>query len=202
MTQVNLLPTDIKVRQQTRRTMALVMAAGVAVFGVLFFVFVLQSARLVREQHKLSQQESVNSGLQTQIASLARFQQLKQTVAARQALVQEVETGEVEWSGVLRDVSMVIPDNVYLSAMSGSTGSTGVAGAPISTVAGAGSIQFQGTAADFPTLSKWLTRLEEVTGWVNPWTTTAARSDTSAGRVDFSGSVDLSTDATVQGGPQ
>jgi Tfp pilus assembly protein PilN len=201
MTQVNLLPTDIKVRQQTRRTMALVMAAGVAVFGVLFFVFVLQSARLVREQRNLARQDGINSGLQIQIASLAPFQQLKQTVAARQALVLEVETGEVEWSGVLRDVSMVIPDNVYLSAMSGTTG-TGVAGAPVSTVAGAGSIQFQGTAADFPTLSKWLTRLEEVTGWVNPWTTTAARGDSSGGRVAFSGSVDLTTDATIQAGPQ
>jgi Tfp pilus assembly protein PilN len=207
MTQVNLLPTDIKVRQQTRRTMALVVAAGMAVFGLLFFVYVLQSARLVREQHKLTAQEQVNSGLQAQFSSLAQFQDLKNTLAARRALVTEVESGEVQWSGVLRDVSMVIPDNMYLTSLTGSVNPTAAAAGAAPTVTSGvglvGSMQFQGVAGDYPTVSKWLTRVEEVTGWVNPWANSATKDSASSdGRVNFTGSLDLSLEATVHGGVQ
>jgi Tfp pilus assembly protein PilN len=200
MTQVNLLPTDVKVEQQVRRRTSLVVAAGVAVVGLLFFVFVLQSARLRSAQEQLSAQQAVNGGLSTRIASLAPFQQLKSTVAAHQALLTAVETGEVQWSGILRDVSMVQPDQMVLTSLSGSVGPSGPAA--VGPQAGLiGGIQFTGTVLDNPTLAKWLTRLEQVTGWVNPWVSSASK-DTGSGHVNFSGSVDLSTEATVHGVPQ
>ena len=174
MTQVNLLPTDTKVRQQVRRTTGLVIAAGVAVFCFLFFVFVLQSGRLANEQHALSAQQAVNTGLSTQIASLSRFQDLKETVAAHQALLTAVEAGEVHWSGILRDASMVLPDQLVLTSMSGSVNQAvgGAAGPGAGLIGG---IQFSGISVDNPTLAKWLTRLEEVTGWVNPWVSSASK---------------------------
>jgi Tfp pilus assembly protein PilN len=200
MTQVNLLPADIKIREQVRRTTALVVSAGVAVVAFLFFVFVLQSARLVRVNGNLQRQEGVNSSLNTQIASLARFEELKKTLASRQALLSSLESGEVLWSGVLRDVSMVIPDQVYLTSLSAAIGGQqGAAASPgLSQV---GSIQFGGIAADYPTVAKWLTRLEEVTGWVNPWVSSASESGP-GGHIGFSGSVDLTSEATVHGAPQ
>ncbi len=199
MTQVNLLPTETKVRQQVRRTTGLVIAAGVAVFGFLFFVFVLQSGRLANEQHTLSAQQAVNSRLSTQIASLSRFQELKEAVAAHQALLTAVEAGEVHWSGILRDASMVLPDQVALTSMSGSVNQAiGGAGAGSGLIGG---IQFSGISVDNPTLAKLLTRLEEVTGWVNPWVSSVTR-DASSGRITFNGSVDLSPDATVHGATQ
>jgi Tfp pilus assembly protein PilN len=138
---------------------------------------------------------------------LAQFQDLKQTVASRQALVAEVESGEVQWSGILRDVSMVIPDNMYLTSLAGSVNSSsaaaGAAPAVVSGVGLIGNIQFQGIAGDYPTVAKWLTRVEEVTGWVNPWANSATKdSAASDGRVNFNGSLDLSLDATIHGVPQ
>lgn len=196
MTQVNLLPTDIKVRRQVRRTTSLVSAAGVAVVAFLFFVFVLQTARLTSEQHSLEGQLALNARLNTQITKLARFEELKQTLVARQALLAQVENNEVLWSGVLRDVSMVIPDDMYLSSISGQLVTrTGVSGSPA-----VGTIQFNGVAGSYPTVAKWLTRLEEVTGWVNSWFSAANKDAT--GHVSFGSSVDLTAAATVQGVPQ
>jgi hypothetical protein len=66
-------------------------------------------------------------------------------------------------------------------------------------------------ASDFPTVAKWLTRLEQVKGWVNSWASSATRSagagsagstDPNANKVQFSASVDLTTEATVQGSKQ
>jgi Tfp pilus assembly protein PilN len=200
MTQVNLLPTDTRVGHQVRRATGLVIAAGAAVLCFLFFVFVLQSGRLANEQRTLSAQQALNAGLSTQIASLSRFGELKENVAAHQALLTAVEAGEVHRSGILRDASMVLPDEMVLTSMSGSVnqaiGGSGGAGAGL-----IGGIQFSGISVDNPTLAKWLTRLEEVTGWVNPWVTSVTK-DANTGRVTFNGSVDLSPDATVHGAAQ
>lgn len=198
--------------------MAVVVAGVGAVVALLFFVFVLQSARLSNAEQKLKAQQAVNSDLQGKIGQLQQFQDLKLTVAARQALAAEALSGQVAWSGVLRDVSMVIPGKMWLTGLSatltnapaaplpasGTPPSTGGASAP-ATASLVGSIQFQGMASDFPTVAKWLNRLEQVKGWVNSWATNAARAagtdstDLNANKVTFNASIDLTSDATVQG---
>ena len=50
-----------------------------------------------------------------------------------------------------------------------------------------------GQAASVQTLSSWLTRLESVRGWDNPWVTSITKNTDGAGYV-FAGGVDLSRD--------
>jgi Tfp pilus assembly protein PilN len=201
MTQVNLLPTDIKVEKQVRRMTGLVVAAGVAVVGLLFFIFILQAARLESAQEALSAEQAVNRGLSTEIAKLAPFQQLESAVSAQRALLTAVEVGEVRWSGILRDVSIVQPDQMYLSSFSGSVDPVGGPRSGPSLAGQIGSLQFSGTVLDHPTLARWLTRLEEVTGWVNSWVNSASR-DPGTGHLTFNGSVDLTAEATIHGALQ
>jgi Tfp pilus assembly protein PilN len=198
--------------------MAAVIAGVGAVVALLFFVFVLQSARLSNTEQKLKAQQAVNADLQGKIGQLQQFQQLKLTVAAREAVAAGALSGRVAWSGVLRDVSMVIPNKMWLTGMSASLSQVPAAalppsGTPTNTggASGAaapslvGTIQFQGMASDFPTVAKWLNRLEQVKGWVNSWANSASKSigtstsDPNASKVQFSASVDLTTEATVQG---
>jgi Tfp pilus assembly protein PilN len=198
--------------------MAAVVAGVGAVVALLFFVFVLQSARLSNAEQKLQAQEAVNADLQGKIGQLQQFQQLKLTVAAREALAASALSGQVAWSGVLRDISMVIPNKMWLTGMngtltSGTTAPLAPSGTPTNTAAPApvaptlvGTIQFQGMASDFPTVGRWLQRLEQVNGWVNSWATNALRQSSDAAstqinadKVQFTASVDLTTEATVQG---
>jgi Tfp pilus assembly protein PilN len=217
MTQVNLLPSDVRERQRSRRLVAAAVAAVGAVVALLFFVFVLQSARLSNTEQKLNAQQAINSDLQGKISQLQRFAQLKQDVAAKEAVRDSALNGQVAWSGVLRDISMVIPNQMWLTGMNATladTTSLPASGTPPTSGGGAiapvmaGSIQFQGTASDFPTVAKWLTRLEQVKGWVNSWASSAIRatgtepSTSNANKVQFTASVDLTTEATVQGSKQ
>jgi Tfp pilus assembly protein PilN len=197
--------------------MAAVIAGVGAVMALLFFVFVLQSARLSNTEQKLRAQQAVNSDLQSKIGQLQQFQQLKLTVAAREALSAAALNGQVAWSGVLRDVSMVIPNKMWLTGMNGALGSATTPAAPPSGTPSntgtpapvaptlVGTIQFQGMASDFPTVAKWLNRLEQVRGWVNSWASNALRTGTdnstelNANKVQFTASVDLTTEATAQG---
>lgn len=209
MTQVNLLPPEIRERQKTRRITAAVIAAAGGVVVLLGFVFILQTARLTAAEDELALQVFENEGLTTQIADLQRFEVLKQQVANREALVAQVMQDQVLWSGVLHDVSMVIPGELYLTTLTGTVSTTvvPVAGTVATPEAGGttivGSIQFAGVTFEHPTVALWLTRLEEVTGWVNAWVSDSTRTtveDTAA--VQFNGTVDLTVDATTDRIPQ
>src|SRR5437870_8645902 len=115
MTQVNLLPGDVRERQRARRLAATAIAGVGAAVALLFFVFVLQGARLSNTNQKLLAQQTINADLQGKIGQLQEFALLKQTVAQREALSAEAVSGEVAWSGVLRDISMVIPGQMWLT---------------------------------------------------------------------------------------
>ena len=215
MTQVNLLPTEVREGQKSRRALAaVILAVGAAVF-LLLFIYTLQTARLANANHKLADQQAKNQGLQTQIDSLQQFAQLKAEVALRQTLTQQALTNQVRWSGVLRDISMVIPNQMWLTSMNATVsdtlqgGAAATPGAP--PVVGAqtlvGTIQFQGVASDNPTIALWLSRLVRVNGWENSWLSSAQKIvqdplHPSASKVQFSSSVDLAYPATVQGSKQ
>ena len=212
MTQVNLLPTEVREGQKSRRALAaVVLAVGAAVF-LLLFIYTLQTARLSNANHKLAAQQALNQGLQTQINSLQQFAQLKAEVALRQTLTQQALTNQVRWSGVLRDISMVIPNQMWLTGMNAQVSDT-LQGGPSATPGAAavvgpetlvGTIQFQGMASDNPTIALWLSRLVRVTGWENSWLSTAQKTaqdpnNPGASKVQFATSVDLAYPATVQG---
>jgi Tfp pilus assembly protein PilN len=210
MTQVNLLPTIVREKQKSRAATAAVVAAMLGVLALLGFIYVLQAARLTSAQHKLEAQQVVNRGLQDKIAGLQQFAALKTEVAAGQALVQTLQFQQVQWSGVLRDVSMVIPNQAWLTSLTGTSGlGTAAAGAPkgaagAAPAAGTGAtpvanIQFQGFAFSHVVVAQWLTRLTQVNGWVNSWLTSSSKA-TGTDQVQWGGTVDLSPAATANGG--
>jgi Tfp pilus assembly protein PilN len=207
MTQVNLLPAEVKQRQRTRRSTGLIISGAVAVVALLFLLFVMQSARLGKAQDELAAQQQFNAGLQAQISDLQQYADLKAQVSAKQAVVAEALQDEVLWSGALRDLSMVIPSNMWLVSMAGTvTSQTGAA--PVAGTVGTapdtgiiGNIQFTGTSFTQPTLAEWLKRLSKVDGWANPWVSQSTKGQTgNQTTFQFSGSVDLTTGATVDGG--
>jgi Tfp pilus assembly protein PilN len=230
MTQVNLLPSDIREKQRVRRLTALVIMAVSACVALLFLVFILQSSRLSDAKGRLDNQIAVNGDLQGQINDLQEFQALRAEVDQHQALSDAALSGEVLWSGVLRDVSMVIPGEMWLTGLTGTLSDTTgaalaapVAPTPTASPSGSssgsstetttpttpvivspaaiiGSIQFQGFASDHPTVAKWLVRLEKVNGWVNSWISNATEADANGEtKIQWTGSIDLTTEATVQG---
>jgi Tfp pilus assembly protein PilN len=197
MTQVNLLPAEVVEKQKTRRNTLLVVAGVGAALAMLFFVFVLQVGKLSSANRELVAQQAQNSKLSTQIASLQRFKELQTQVADDQALVTEITAGQVQWSGVLKDISTVIPGNMWLTQIAAQ-----VSPPATGTTAGTnlvGTIQFQGVALDQPTVALWLTRLEEVKGWVNSWFSSDTKTGPGPVQVNIASTVDLSTDATTNG---
>lgn len=196
MSQVNLLPPDILAAQRQRRMAGVVALAGVGVIGLILVFYVLQLGKLSGVRDDIETQERNNAGLQNEIDQLQAFDELRARAQAKQELLNEVFANEVSFSGLLMDLSRVIPSTAALTSLSASkeepAPSTG------GTTLLVGRIDIAGLALDYDSVASWLTRLERVRGWVNPWVTSIA--DPQNGPITYTSGVDLTEAAVTQRG--
>lgn len=205
MSRVNLLPPELRQKQAVRRTTGLVALVSAAVLAAILVFYFLQTVRLSSAEDELAAQQQTNAALTAQIAELQPYADLQAQLAAKQDLVDSLYLNEVSWSSVLLDVSRVIPDASYLTNLTGQiTAPTGtqVGEAPAEGVATEliGNVSFSGVALETETIASWLTRLEEVQGWVNPWVNNAQESGQLTRIYSFEGGLDLTVDATTERG--
>jgi Tfp pilus assembly protein PilN len=203
---VNLLPPEIYERQRIRRRTGAVVAVGLLVLLAIGAFYFLQVVRLNEVQDDVAAQEARNAELQAQINDLQDIAALETEIATTRTLLNDLLADRVLWSGILRDVSLVIPGEVWLNSLTGSTG-TPAAGStetttttPVTTGAGlVGQISFTGFAFEHPDVALWLSRLEDVRGFVNPWLSSSAKSVIGTSEVvQFTSSVDLSEQAQAR----
>jgi Tfp pilus assembly protein PilN len=202
---INLLPPEVRQRQSIRRRTAAVIAAGVVVLAGVAALYFLQQLRLVGVNNDLEDQQAANAGIQAQINDLRRFDELQREVEASRGMLTTLMANEILWSGVLRDVSLVIPSDVWLSGMTGQMNESGGAPAAPATpgVTGqglVGQITFTGFSLDHRAVALWLARLDDVRGFANPWLSNAQKTDVGTSKVvQFASSVDLSQQAVARG---
>ena len=210
MSLVNLLPPDLRERQAIRRTTSLVVAAGLAALALIGIFYFFQVHRLSQIRSDLEAQQSTNARLVSRIASLREFAALQAELAAKEALIDVIFVNEVSWSSALLDVSRVIPDASYLTNLTGQIVATvagEVAGEVVAEPTGGtpettlvGNMTFAGVANQTETIATWITRLEEVQGWVNAWVN-SAQEDAPGSRIyTFSNGLDLTQEAVTERG--
>ena len=203
MSQVNLLPPELRARQKTRQLTTLIGGAGAAIVLLLLGFWFLQGQKLAGINDDIAAQKLTNSGIQQQIDGLQEFQQLQSDAQAQQGLLSKAYAGEISFTQMLLDLSRTIPSDAYLDSFSANlasaSASLGVAALPGTDFVG--SFSAGGAADGLESLASWLTRLESVKGWVNPWFSTAAETDANSGLYTFTSGVDLSRDLlTARGG--
>ena len=206
MSQVNLLPPELRERQAIRRTTSLVVAAGLAVLALIGIFYFFQVLRLSQVQSDLEAQQSRNAQLESEIVSLQEFAALQAELASKEALVAQIFVNEVSWSSALLDVSRVIPDTSYLTNLTGQITAT-IAGEVVTEPTGGtpettlvGNMTFAGVANQTETIATWITRLEQVQGWVNAWVN-SAQEDAPGSRIyTFSNGLDLTQEAVTERG--
>jgi Tfp pilus assembly protein PilN len=206
VSQVNLLPPELREGQAIRRTTSLVVAVGLAALALIGIFYVFQVQRLSQVQSDLEAQESRNAQLETETVSLQEYAALQAELASKEALVAQIFVNEVSWSSALLDVSRVIPDTSYLTNLTGQITAT-IAGEVVTEPTGGtpettlvGNMTFAGVANQTETIATWITRLEQVQGWVNAWVN-SAQEDAPGSRIyTFSNGLDLTQEAVTERG--
>lgn len=191
---INLLPPEIAARRKARQAWAATGVAGVVLLAALGGFYFLQTMRLADEQEKLEQQEQINADLQRRAAQLAQFEQLQQELANRLGLLDQLTAREVRWSGVLADISLVIPNNVWLNGFTGSltAGDQPQAAAQPGVPAVIGDVQMAGSTFEHIDVAQWLARLAGVDRFLFPYISLSSRGELfGVDIVNFNSSVQL-----------
>ena len=198
MSQVNLLPPDILAAQRQRRLAGVVALAGIGVIGLILVFYVLQLGSLGGVEDDIEAAEQNNAGLQRDIENLQEFEDLRAEAQSQQELLNDVYANEISFSGILMDVSRVIPSDAALTSL------TAAAQEPTPSSGGStllvGRLDVAGIALDYEAIASWLMRIERIQGWVNPWVTSI--SDPEAGPITYTSGVDLTTDVVTERGQQ
>jgi Tfp pilus assembly protein PilN len=131
MRAVNLLPVDQRAGRRRAPAAPVALAgAGVLAASVLAFAFVSASGKVDEREQELA-------GVEQQLAAAKRATQAKRAQPSVSATHQQRLTAlntalgeQLAWDRVLRDVSLVLPDDVWLSSLGATTGIAGTPEAP------------------------------------------------------------------------
>jgi hypothetical protein len=221
---IDLLPRTLVEQRLARRQRAGVGAAFLVMLALLGLWYVLERRELTEAQVQVDQERTVASGLRARRAQLQPLADLEGQIAAAEQLRTSVYRNEIRFSGVMRDISAIVPDDVWLTSMavafnttgtastSGATSSTapapagGAAAAATPGSPGAGSpvasITFAGAGLEHVDVGGFLRALargprkggQQV--YLNPYFTTSQKAvEGGQDTVTFSATVDLSTAA-------
>ncbi len=198
MRPANLLPSDLAGSRRALPKSALgAMAAGTAVGVLVAGVFVIQHG-------KVSDREQQLAALQAELAAVPVpvtkprttdvAPELKAEEDARAAALDQALAQRVSWDGVLRELSLVLPEDVWLSTLSAKSN----AGAdPAAAVAAGQGIVLNGFTYTQEGVARLLTRLEVVPQLTNVVLQSSTSSEGEGRRIV---SFTISADVQMSGG--
>jgi Tfp pilus assembly protein PilN len=202
MRQIDLLPATYAEHRRERRTLAMIIGAGLVLLLLLVAYWFMLGGQVADAESDLAAAQQRNSQLQTQITELQRFADLEAEVQAKETALKSVMNGDIAWPSVLTEIAMVIPGEVWLTELTASAGLTEGA-APVGTETAAvrvagdqsmGRIQFQGSSLTMPGVSKWLIRLAGTRGFSAVWLNSAKEtqgSETESVVIEFDSTIEL-----------
>jgi len=220
---IDLLPRKLVEERLVRRQRTGIGAGFLVLLAALGVWYVLETQQLSDAQAAADQERATATNLRAQRAQLQPLADLESQIDAADQLRATVYRNEIRFSGVMRDISAIVPDDVWLTSMgvafngSGTTqagGGTSTTAQPAGAAApavtpgspGAGSpvatITFGGAGLEHVDVGGFLRALargpqkggQQV--YLNPYFTTSQKADKSGQQtVTFSATVDLSSAA-------
>ena len=217
---IDLLPRQLVEQRVVRRQHTGIGAGFLVLLALLGLWYALESRERGRVEDQADQEQAVASGLRARRVQLQPLADLESQIAASGQLRASVYRHEIRFSNVMRDISAIVPDDVWLTSMtvafngaeggaaSGGTSTTTPAGTAATAATpgspGAGSpvasISFGGSGLEHVDVGGFLRALargpkkggQQV--YLNPYFTTSAKADEDGQQtVTFSATVDLSS---------
>jgi Tfp pilus assembly protein PilN len=197
---VNLLPPEIAEASRLRTVQLSMGAAVVAAFVVVGGLWVVADLQAQSEQEKLDTAQANQATVSKQVNALAPVAAVYAEVDQRRQLLETALGGDVEWSQYLTDLSLTVPDNVWLNSMSVApqTAATGTAGAAgtAGTADQIASITFSGTAMQHDDVAVWLESLAKQKGYTSAYFNSSTEKEIGSSTVvDFTSTVVVTREA-------
>lgn len=166
---INLVPAEQRRRTQTDVGLIFLIVAALVVAGGIALSYFFYSGEMSAGEAELADLQAQNQQLEAQLASLGRYQALDQRRAELEDVVRWVYVGRTLVSEVLGDLSLVVPENVWLGnlnltapdpppALSPETEAQGT----VSPAATQGDLTLVGNTYSFEDVARLLVRIEQI----------------------------------------
>lgn len=191
MTQVNLLPPEVRTARRAAAANGRIRRASLIGLLLLGGLYGIRSVEVVLLRGELADVRAEAASTQERIDALAEIATAEQVVRAGSALESQLWRGEVSWSTLLLEISEAVPTGFTLTTLN--------AQAAIADGPTIGTVAFSAAAGTTAQPRLWLQRIAAQEGWANGWL--GSVTEDPAGGATVTGSFDLTPNAvTIRGG--
>jgi len=171
---VNLLPPEIAETRRFRRIQIGLGGAVLGAVGIVALLYVAAASCVSSAQTDFDTANAKHASLQTEAAKYSQVTAVYARAAAAQAMLTQAMGEEVRYSQFLNDLSLSVPENVWLKNITfAQTGAAATAvpaaGANPLNAAGIGTVTFTGVGFKHDDVAVWLESLASQKGYANPY---------------------------------
>ena len=202
---VNLLPPEIAETARFRRITYGLGGGLLGALGIVALLYVGAVAAVNDATTELETATATGASLRVETARYADVEAVYARAAAAQAMLTSSMGEEVRYSHYLHDLSLTVPENVWVKNVSFAQAATPATLG--STVPGIGTVTFTGVGFKHDDVAVWLESLAKQKGYINPDFTSSTKALLgNRSTVNFTSTVTMTADAlsgrytTPQGG--
>jgi len=158
---INLLPEEIIKKRRSEKRLIYLGLGAIVLILVMAVTFAGLNWRIGQEEDALEEIKAEQQKVNLEITKYKIYEERQAELQRRQGILNTAMANEINWDKFLNEISMVIPSNVWLVSMN----------------LDGESIAYQGYTFDFPSVAKWLIRLDEIKPLSNIWLGSASKAD-------------------------
>ncbi len=194
---VNLLPPEIAETVRFRRIQYGLGGGLLVATGIVAALVVAAAGAVASANSDVESSTARGTALQAESAKYADVQAVYARAAAAQAMLTQAMGQEVRYSQFLNDLSLTVPENVWVKNVTFSQTAPVVAGTAAPGVdPGVGTVTFSGTGFAHDDVAVWLESLAGQKGYANPYFTNSTEALVGTRTtVSFDSTVTLTNDA-------
>lgn len=196
---VNLLPPEIAEARRMRRIQVGLGGAVLGAVGIVALLYISAAGSVSSAQGNLDAANAQHSSLQAQTAKYRDVTAVYNQAAAAQAMRTQAMGTEVRYSQFLNDLSLTVPENVWLKNVTFTQAAPTAAAGPAAaaaTATGIGTVTFTGVGFSHDDVAVWLESLATQKGYANPYFSSSTEVLLGTRKtVNFTSTVTLTPDA-------
>lgn len=114
MTRIDLIPPEVVEKHKSRRIIALMFMVFLVVFGVSLVVYLITLTQTIMASNRVDIIKKENVKVQSYTEKLSPYQERKKALDERTKIIETMNENQVLWSSILNDISMVVPNDIWL----------------------------------------------------------------------------------------